>query len=58
MCTEQDKAQVQVEELEGEPKAVKKGFGSEVRANDFRLLKLTLVMVILALISAIIHGQI
>jgi hypothetical protein len=56
MCTEQDKPHV--EELEDVPKAVKKGFISELRTNDFRLLKLTVVMVILALISAIIHGQI
>jgi len=56
MSRKQKKAQI--EQLEGELKAAQHGYVAKVRASDFRLLKLALVMVILAIIAAFVHGRI
>jgi hypothetical protein len=56
MSMNEDKATV--EQPKDDLEKTKKSSITELRANDFRLLKLTAVMVILTLISAIIHGRI
>jgi len=56
MSLKRDKAQI--EQLKSELKAAQHGYVSIVRASNFRLLKLTLVMVILAIITAFVHGLI
>lgn len=48
----------QIQQLKSELRAAKRGYISRVRASDVRLLKLTLVMVILAVIAALVHGRI
>ena len=48
MSTKQDKEQI---------KHLKNKVNTAVRASDVRLLKLTMVMVILAIISVVMHGR-
>lgn len=56
MSIRRDKEQVQ--QLKSELRAAKQGYTSRVRASDLRLVKLALVMVILAIIAALVHGRI
>lgn len=56
MSMGQDKQQIQ--QLKSELKFAEQTHASRVRDRDFRLLKLTLIMVILAAIAGLIYGRI
>ena len=56
MSMGQEKQQIQ--QLKSELKFAEQTHASRVRDRDFRLLKLTLIMVILAAIAGIIYGRI
>ncbi|HUT29533.1 MAG TPA: hypothetical protein VMX13_07065 [Sedimentisphaerales bacterium] len=56
MSMVQEKQQIQ--QLKSELKFAEKTHESRVRDRDFRLLKLTLIMVILAAIAGLIYGRI
>ena len=56
MSTGQEKQQI--EQLKSELKFAEKNHASKVRERDFRLLKLTLIMVILTVIAGLIYGRI
>jgi hypothetical protein len=56
MSTKQDKQQIQ--QLKSELKFAQETHASRVRDKDFRLLKLAMVMVILAMIAGFVYGRI
>lgn len=56
MSGKQDKQQV--EQLKSELKFAENSYASRARDRELRLLKLTLIMVILALIAGFIYGRI
>jgi len=54
----QEQDTTQIEQLKSELKAAKQDRISKLQARNFRLLKLTLIMIILAIIAAFVHGRI
>lgn len=56
MSGKQEKAQI--EQLKRDLKAAKQNHASKVRASDYQLLKLALLMVVLVIVAAFIYGRI
>ncbi|MHC4061206.1 MAG: hypothetical protein ACYSTZ_05190 [Planctomycetota bacterium] len=56
MSSRQDRQQV--EELKSELKFAEHTYASRIHQREFRLLKLTLIMAILALIAGFMYGRI
>jgi len=52
------KAKGQVKQLRNDLKAAKQSYASTVRAGNYRLLKLTLVMIILTALAAYLYGRV
>lgn len=52
------KDKTQIERLKADLKDAKQAYVSKVRAKDYRLLKLTLLMLVLLIAAAFLHGRI